>query len=114
MAALPSITVVNTGSFAAAIQTLSADDTITIERGKKQLAVFRNPTGGSLTVTVDGDGGTTVTKQGVGTITVSGGYAIVVAAGASHAVLLSAIDDYCKGVVHLTGASGMVMQLFNV
>lgn len=114
MAAIASITAVNTGSFAAAISTLSADDTITRTRSKKQLVVFRNTTGGSLTATIDGDGGTTVTKPGIGTVTVSGGYAVVVAAGLSVAVLLDSIDDYTKGVVHITGASGLTVQVFDI
>jgi hypothetical protein len=114
MAAITSISTVNTGSFSATGTTLSAADTITRNRAKKQLLSLHNPTGGSLTVTIDGDGGTSVVKPGVGSINVSGGYAIVVAAGARVAVLLDAIDDYTKGVVQLTGASGLVAQLFDI
>jgi hypothetical protein len=114
MAAIASIAVVNTGSAAAALTTLGADDTITRNTRKIQLLVLRNPTGGSLTVTIDGDGGTTVAVQGIGSVSVAGGYAIVVAAGASAYVLLSAVDAYTKGVVHLLGAAGMVAQLFDI
>ncbi len=114
MAAIASIAVVNTGSFAAAISTLSADDTITFDARKKQLVVFRNTTGGSLTATIDGADGTSVVKPGLGTVTVSGGYAVVVGSGLSVAVLLSSISDYCKGVVHITGASGLTVQIFDL
>ena len=114
MAAITSIAVVNTGSFAAALSTLSADDTITFDPKKKQLLVLRNPTGGSLTATVDGDGGTTVYKPGLGTVSVAGGYAIVVGAGLSVAVVLASISDYCSGVVHITGGGGLVAQLFDI
>ena len=114
MAAISAIDVVNTGSFTAAITTLSADDTITFDARKKQLLVLRNTTGGDLTVTIDGDGGTTVVKPGIGSVSVAGGYAILVPAGASRAVLLSAVSDYCQGVVHLLGAATLTAQLFNL
>jgi hypothetical protein len=114
MAAIPSINAAQLGAFAAAITTLSADDTITIDAGKKQLLVLRNTTVGSLTCTVDGDGGTTVNLPGAPAISVSAGYDIVVGAGLSKAVVLSTINAYTQGVVHLKGAAGMDAQLFNI
>jgi hypothetical protein len=114
MAAITSISVVETGDASAALTTLTADDTITFNAAKKQLLVLRNPTGGGLTATIDGDGGTSVVKPGVGTVTVSGGYAITVGAGLSRYIVLKAISDYCQGVVHITGASGMIVQLFDI
>ena len=116
MAAIASITVVNTGDFAAALSTLSADDTITFDARKTQLLVLRNPTGGTLVATIDGDGGTTVDGSGlgVGQVTVSGGYAISVGDGLSRAIVLRSIRAYCSGVVHITGASGMIAQLFDI
>lgn len=114
MAAIASINAAQAGAFAAAITTLSADDTITFNASKKQLLVFRNTTGGSLTATIDGDGGTTVAVPGLGNVSVSGGLAIVVAAGASVAVVLSTIRHYCQGVVHITGAANLTAQLFDL
>lgn len=114
MAAIPSINAAQLGSFAAAITTLSADDTITFNAAKKQLLVLRNTTGGSLTVTVDGSAGTTMNFPGAPGISVASGYAIVVGAGLSVAVVLSTISAYCQGVVHLTGASGLTAQLFDL
>ena len=114
MAAIPSIDATQAGSFAAAITTLSADDTITFNTGKKQLLVLRNTTGGSLTCTVDGAAGTNVTVSGLGVINVGAGYAIVVGAGLSVAVVLSSISAYCQGVVHLTGAATLTAQLFDL
>lgn len=116
MAAIASINAGQVGSFASAVSTLSADDTITIAPGKKQLLVLRNGTGGSLTCTIDGDGGGTVNaaQLGLGSVSVSGGYPIVVAAGQSASVVLSTISAYCQGVVHLLGASGMSVQLFDL
>lgn len=116
MAAIASINAGQVGSFAAAPTTMSADDTITIASGKKQLLVLRNPTGGSLTCTIDGDGGSTVNagQLGLGSVTVSGGYAIVVGAGLQVAVVLGTINAYCQGVVHLLGASGLTATLFDL
>lgn len=114
MAAIASINAAQAGAFAAAITTLSADDTITFNANKKQLLVFRNTTGGSLTATIDGDGGTTVAVPGIGNVSVAGGLAVVVAAGASVAVVLSTVKHYCQGVVHITGAANLTAQLFDI
>jgi hypothetical protein len=114
MAAIASISVTRDGDFAAALATLGADDTITFTPGKAQLLVLRNPTGGTLVATVDGTTSTTVNAPGVGTVDVSGGKAISVGAGLSRAVLLSSISAYCSGVVHITGGTGLVAQLFDI
>lgn len=114
MAAIASINARPAGSFTAALTTLTASDTITFDPRFKQLLVVRNPTAGSLTLKIDGDGGTTVTKPGVGPVTVSGGYDIVIPAGESRAVVLGTISDYCQGVVTLTGAATCIAQLFNL
>ncbi len=114
MAAIASINAAQSGAFPAAITTLTASDTIPFNPGKKQLMVFRNTTGGSLTVTIDGAAGTTVQAPGVGSVNVAAGLAIPVAAGASVGVVLSTISAYCQGVVTLTGASGLTCQLFDL
>lgn len=114
MAAIASINVVETGNFTATPTTLTASDTITFDTRKKQVLVVANATGSSVTLKIDGDGGTTVSKPGVGTVTVSGGYDIVIANNTSQAVVLRAISDYCQGTVTLTGASGATAQLFNI
>ena len=114
MAAIANINANVEGAFAAVISTLTASDTITYDRTKKQLAVFRNPTGGSLTVTIDGADGTTVPVSGVGNVSVASGLAIAVPAGESRAVVLSTIRHYLSGVVTMTGASGMTLQIFNL
>jgi len=115
MAAITSITASGVlGAFTAAKTTLSADDTITIASGKTQLLILDNTPGGSLTCTIDGSGGTTVAVQGIGDVDVSGGYAIVVAAGAQKAVILSTISRYCQGTVHLLGASTLKATLIDI
>jgi hypothetical protein len=114
MAAISNIDATVVGPFSAPISTLSASDTITIDTRRKQLAVFTNTTGGSLTVTIDGANGTTVSVNGIGDVDVSAGKAIVVGAGLSVAVVLSTIKHYTQGVVTLTGAATLKLQIFNL
>jgi hypothetical protein len=114
MTAIASIDASQNGVFTAAIATLTADDTITFNKNKKQLLVLRNTTAGPLTATIDGSTGTTVNAPGVGVVDVSAGLAIVVVAGQSKAVVLSSVSAYCQGVVHITGAAGLTAQLFDL
>jgi hypothetical protein len=114
MAAITAIDATQKGAFASAQVTLSADDTITFDASKKQLLVLTNTTGGDLTATIDGNGGTTVPVDGIGSVDVSAGLAITVTAGSSKAVVLSTIRHYCQGVVHITGAATLKAQLFNL
>lgn len=100
--------------FAVAEQTLTASDTLTYNPAKKQLFILRNDTGGALTATIDGDGGTSVIVPGMGSVSVAAGYAIAVAAGARFAVQLSAISAFCKGVVNVTGGTGLKAQLIEL
>lgn len=102
------------GSVAVTETTLGASDTLVIVPGKKQLLVLRNDTGGLLTATIDGDGGTTVAVAGFGLIDVTAGKAFPVAAGAKLVVSLNAISAYTAGVVNVTGGTGLKAQLFNV
>lgn len=113
MAAL-SATEITSPSATLPIITLGASDTITFDRRKKQLFLVRNGTGSSVTLKVDGDGGTSVQKPGVGSVTVSGGYDTVIANGAAAYVDFGKISDYCQGVVTLSGASGCTAHFINI
>ena len=113
MAAIASIASA-AGAFAANEATLAASDTITINSAKLQLAVFRNGTAGSLTATIDGDGGTTVTVPGLGVVSVAAGYAVVVPAGETRAVILGSVSAYCQGIVTISGAATMKFTLFDL
>jgi hypothetical protein len=117
MAAIAAINARQNGAFVSTAVVLTASDTITYDARFKQLLVVNNPTAGSLTLKIDGDLGTTVTKPGVGVITVSAGFDIVIPAGQSRSVELSKISDYCKATnnaVTLTGAALCTAQLFNL
>lgn len=113
MAAISSINANVNGSFAAAISTLSADDTITYDPTKKQLLLFTNTTGGSLTAVIKGDAVTSVNFPGAPAVSLSAGYSVVVGAGLSVGVMLSSISAYLAGVVHITGAATLKVQVIN-
>lgn len=86
--------------------TLGASDTLVYASGTRQVLNLHNTTGGSLTVTIDGSGGTTVSPAGLGApVDVSAGFGITVAAGAHKAVPLDTISAYLAGTVTLTGAA---------
>jgi hypothetical protein len=114
MPAISSIEANVVGDFSAPLTTLTASDTITFAANRRQLLVIRNPTAGSLTLKIDGDGGSTISVPGVGNVNVANGYDIIVGAGLSRAVVLSSISAYCQGTVTLTGAATCIVQLFNL
>lgn len=116
MAAISSIEINDTGAAITATGTaLSADDTITIDARKTQLLVLRNTTGSTVNVTLDGDGASATHQvAGVGLIDLTAGKVLAVPANAAVAVKLSALREYCKGVVHLTGGTGVSAHLFNI
>ena len=114
MPAIASINAQQQGEFVSTVTTLTSSDTITLDLTKKQLLVLRNTTVGSLTLNIDGADGTSVPVPGLGLVSVSSGLNIIVAAGASKAVVLDTVRLYCQGVVTLTGASGLTAQLFDL
>lgn len=114
MAAITSINAGQAGAFVATGTVLGADDTIAFKSTRKQLLVLTNSTGGPLTATLDGADGSTVTVPGLGSVSVAAGLPIAVPAGQACAVVLGTVSAYCKGVVHLTGGSGLTAQLFDL
>ena len=73
---------------------------------------LHNPTAGSLTPTIDGDGGTSVFAKGFGTITVSSGLSLgAIPAGGQIHVPLDDIAQYLKGTVDITNGTGLVATL---
>lgn len=114
MAAIASINGRQQGAFAAAPTVLTADDTIAFDIKRRQLLVLRNPTGASVTATVDGAGATTAAVSGLGSVNVAGGYAIPVPAGATRSVVLGTISLYCVGAVHITGGAGLEATVYDL
>lgn len=114
MAAIASVNARQGGAFAAAPTVLTSSDTITFDTTKKQLAVFRNPTGSPLNPVIDGNGGTTINVPGVPPIDVSAGYTFALPGNSTRAVVLGSISAYCQGVVTITGASGAELTIFDL
>jgi hypothetical protein len=76
------------------------------------ILVLHNPTAGSLTPIVDGDGSTTAFAKGFGTITVSAGFSLgAIAASAQILVPLDDIAQYLRGTVDITGGTGLAATL---
>lgn len=96
------------------VTTLGASDTLPYDANKKQALLLLNQTAGSLTATIDGDGGTTIPVDGLGSVNVAAGLQIVVAASEVRMVMLNTIRHYCQGVVTVTGASGLKAVIVEV
>lgn len=92
--------------------TLTSSDTFTYVPNRRQLLVLKNDSGGPLTVTIDGDGATTVPVPGVGSLDISGGFSTgAIADGALVAVQLDSISEYLKGTIAVTGGTGIAASL---
>lgn len=107
MAVIASTTLAGTnGTVAVTKTTLGSSDTMTYNAAENPIALFYNPTVGSLTVLIDGDGGTTISPAGYGgTVSVASGYSVVCAAGTMKAIKLRTIDAFLQGTITLSGAS---------
>lgn len=92
------------GKFAVAPTALTGADTLVYKPAVNQVLYLYNTTASPVTITIDGDGGTTVSPPGLGgTVDVSAGYAIAVAAGTVQAVQLRSISSFLQGTVAVTG-----------
>ena len=107
-------TSVNQGvPFAPIVTTLTASDSLAYKKSSKQILLLTNTTGTSVTVTIDGAGGTVIAPVGYGgTISVASGKTITVGANSSQAVKLSDISAFLQGVVAVTGGVGVTAILF--
>ncbi len=94
--------------------TLTSSDTLTFVPSKRQLLLLQNTTASPVVVTIDGNGGTTISVPGYGSIDVSAGKAITVPANGQQAVMLSAISAYLQGSVAVTGGTGCTAMLFEM
>ena len=92
--------------------TLTSADTFTYNSAKGAVLILDNVTGGALTVTIDGAGGTTVPVAGLGDVSVASGYSTgSIAAGACVAIPLDSIYLYLQGVIAVTGGTGIKATL---
>lgn len=101
------------GSRAVNVTTLGASDTFVYTAGAT--LILNNVTAGALTPNITGDAATTVQVVGVGNVDVSAGYTTPsIAAGASAAIPLDTISGYLRGVLTVTGGTGIEAQLLRV
>ena len=93
--------------------TLNGTDSFTYEPG--DVLLLRNPTGGSITCTIDGAGGTTWPAQGIGTVDVSAGQSQgAIAAGAARVIPLDSIRAFLQGAIAITSGTGLVAALLRI
>ena len=112
---MPAITATkfeSTGSVVASQTTLNGTDSFIYVPGVTKYLVMRNPTGGSISPVIDGDGATTEYLVGVGHVNIAGGFAVgPIAAGAAVVIDLDAIRAYLKGTIAITSGTGLVAIL---
>lgn len=106
-------TALGAGKVTAAQTTLGASDTL-LYNGERMVLTLRNATAGALTPTITGSTATTLPVPGYGSVSVAGGYAVgSLAAGAVVAIPLDSIKAYLKGVITVTGGTGIIATLTN-
>ena len=90
-----------------------AADTFDYAAGTGQRLTLRNPTGASITVTIDGAGSTTIAPGGYGkTLDVSTGYTIAVPASGMKCLNLDKISAWLQGVIAVTqSATGCIASI---
>jgi len=110
MPAIVGTSITGYGSNAITETTLNGSDTLTYKRNA--ILILSNPTGGALSPTIDGDGGTTISVQGLGVVNVAAGYAVgSIGAGDVVAIQLNSINEYLRGTIAVTSGTGLVATL---
>lgn len=96
----------------------TASDTLVYAANTMQVLEIRNTTAGSLDVTIDGSGATTISPPGYGgTVDISTGKVISVGANATVLVNLDSISAYLQGTIAITntGTAGqLVYALYGI
>jgi len=96
----------------------TASDTLVYVANTMQVLEIRNTTAGSLDVTIDGSGATTISPPGYGgTINIATGKVISVAANATVLVNLDSIGAFLQGTIAITntGSAGqLVFALYGI
>ncbi|HEX4918052.1 MAG TPA: hypothetical protein VFV43_09170 [Limnobacter sp.] len=112
MATIAPTNMQGTGARTVTRTTLTASDTFTYNADRNPVLELDNITAGALTVTIDGADGTTVPVAGVGQVSVAAGFSTgSIAAGAKVAIPLNSISAYLRGVIAVTGGSGISASL---
>lgn len=112
MAAITATSMGGSGARVVTRTTLGSSDTFTYNASRNPILILDNVTAGALTPNIDGAGGTTVPVKGVGDVSVSSGLTLSsIAAGACVAIPLESISAYLKGVITITGGTGIKATL---
>lgn len=110
MPAIAATNVGGSGARVAAATTLDGTDSFVYSAGA--ILILRNPTAGSLSPVIDGDGASTVPVRGVGNVNIASGYAVgSIGVGAQVAIPLDSIRAYLSGTIAVTGGTGLVATM---
>lgn len=110
MAAVTATSMLGSGARTVSKLTAGASDTITYQSG--DVLLINNVSGGALTPTIDGAGGTTWPAPGLGNVPVSSGLTLAsIADDAMVAIPLDTIKAYLQGVIAITGATGAEISI---
>jgi hypothetical protein len=112
MAVIAQTLITGTGARTLVPTTLTANDTLVYKEGADQILILHNGTAGALTVVLDGADSVPVPVKGLGEVQTSAGYSTnAIAAGARVAIPLDSIRAYLRGVVAVTGGTGITATL---
>ena len=91
--------------------TLSSSDTLTFSNSPRQRLVLVNGTGGSLTVTFNGDSAANSQVEGFGPVDPTAGLQVTLADNAVTAISLVTRNAYMQGTIAITGGTGITAYL---
>lgn len=112
MAAIVATDMKGFGDREVTITTLTGTDSFTYDASKKPVLVLNNVTAGPLTVTIDGDGASSVTVPGAGAFDISAGFSTAsIPAGGVYSIPLNSIGAYLAGTIAVTGGTGIEASL---
>ena|ERR1035437_4234170 len=92
--------------------TLNGTDSLILNSTANPILCLRNPTGSPISPTIVGSTATTVSVPGIAPVSVASGYAVgAIAASTVVSIPLNTISGYLKGVITITGGTGLVATL---
>lgn len=113
MPAIVATSMLGAGSRVITETTLNGTDSFTFNPTKNPIMILKNTTAGPLTATFVGSTATTVAFDGVPSVSVAAGYATTAIAATTGvvAVPLNSIKEYLRGVLTITGGTGLTATL---
>ena len=112
MATLAKTSMTGSGIRALVVNTLTSSDDFVYDESRNPVMNIQNTTGGSLTLVIDGAGGTTIPVAGYGPLDVSGGYSTgAIADGTTMSIPLNSISAFLQGAIVMTGGTGLLVSI---